>query len=121
MKKNSSKSRWASIIVYNDDLKTNKEYKLNDEQKLLIPLKPMRRKQKHNSEPKDKPKSKDENNNSKIKCSDNKPNFEYIHNEILSMPELETVVINKEVEHQINECLSDSFGDYNTEDQPYYY
>lgn len=38
MKRRSSIHPWSSIIVYIDDEKSIKEYKLNEEQRLIIPL-----------------------------------------------------------------------------------
>ena len=81
-------NRWDSIIVYNDEKKTIKEYKHNEEQLLLIPIKVTRRKHKQKSssknEQKNELKNEIEDNDLKEKSVDNQFQLGYVHQEIFS-------------------------------------
>ena len=118
-KKGSTISPLVSIIVYNDDKKCIEEFKLNDEQKLLIPIKSKRRKLKQKVKPKDKSKNKNKDNDSNNDIFiNNKNHFKYTHQVIYSKPEGKKDII-ADLTLPFNEKSSDSFFDDEIDDEIY--
>ena len=111
---------WDSIIVYNDDKKSIKEYKLNEEQRLLIPIKSIRRKHMQKSSSKNEQKKQNENNDSKDKCIDNKLHLEYAHQEIFSRKGCISDSFNELLQQIYKEFSSDSIFDCNFDDEMNY-
>lgn len=116
-KKSSLFLTWDRIIVYNDDKKSIKSFQLNEEQRLVIPIKSMKRKLKNTTSSSQNQNQKNEHNDLMNDNKNKKSHLDFSSHVIFSKPECKPEnVVKSDIINDVIQLFQNYSCNYHSDD-----